>query len=138
MTQSRKHTPRVDDALSRQAEGHLQGAPAGGRAEEWRESETPANGEPEVSQIPRDDTQSRSDVPLNLSPYEIEQRSRMSRYLNRTTFPADRRELIRAAQAADAPDDVIEELRKLPSGETFENATRTWAVLDQDKIDRRF
>ncbi len=138
MTESRKHGPRLDDALDREAGSHTKGAPSGSRAEEWRESETPANDEPEVSAILHGDTESRSDIPMNLSPYEIEQRSRFSRYLNRTAFPANRKELIRAAQEAGAPDDVLEELHRLPSGAVFENAARAWAALDQNKIDRRF
>ena len=113
-------------------------APPGGRAHEWRDAEAPANGEPDVSTILRGDTESRSDIPMNFSPYEIEQRSRVARYLNRTTFPANRKDLIRAAQEAGAPDDVIEDLRGLPAGETFENASRAWAALDHNKLDRRF
>ncbi|HEY7226373.1 MAG TPA: DUF2795 domain-containing protein [Micromonosporaceae bacterium] len=137
MTASRKHAPRVDDDLERQARAHLQGAATGARAEESREPEPPLNGEPEVAAVPEADTQGRSDIPMNLTPYEIEQRSRFSRYLARSTFPADRHELIRAAQAAGAPDDVIDEVRSLPSGVTFENPARAWAALDH-RLDQRF
>lgn len=138
MTQSRKHGPRLDDALDREAKAHTTGSPSGSRVEEWREAETPATDEPDVSANLSGDTDSRSDVPMNFSPYEIEQRSRFSRYLNRTTFPANRKELIRAAQEAGAPDDVLDELHQLPSGAVFENAARAWAALDHNKIDRRF
>jgi hypothetical protein len=137
MTQSRLHGPRVDDELKRQAEGHTRGAPPGSRAEEWREPEPPAEGEPEVSATPEADTQARSDLPQNMSPYEIEERSRFGQYLPRSLFPADRRELLRAAQEAGAPDDIIDDLRQLPSGETFENPARAWAALDH-KLDQRF
>jgi hypothetical protein len=137
MTQSRKHTPRVDDELERQAEGHTSGGLTGGRAQEWRESETPLEGEPEVAQIPESDAEGLSDVPMNITPYELERRSRLARYLNRTAFPANRKELIRAAQDAGAPDDVIEDLRRLPSGEEFENPARAWAAIDH-KLDQRF
>jgi hypothetical protein len=137
MSQSRKHAPRVDEELERQAEGHTRGAPPGSRAEEWRESETPMEGEPEVTAAPQGDSLPRSDFPIHLTPYELEERSRFSRFLNRSTFPADRKELIRAARDSGAPDDVMDNLRRLPSGETFENAARAWAALDH-KMDRRF
>ncbi len=137
MTQSRKHTPRVDDELERQAQGHLKGSPPGGRAEEWRESETPAEGEPEVSATPHADALSRSAADLHLSPYEIEERSRFSRYLVRSVFPANRGHLLAAAREADAPQDIIEDIRSLPDGEMFETPARAWAAIGH-KIDQRF
>jgi hypothetical protein len=129
MTQSRKHAPRVDDELKRGVEGHVQGNPPGGRAEEWREPEPPAEGEPEVTAVPQPDQQVRSDADLPFTPYEIEERSRFTRYLHRGMFPADRREILRAARDAGAPDDLIEDLRRLPTGETFATPARAWAAL---------
>lgn len=137
MTQSRKHTGRVDDELERQARGYLEGAPPSARVEQWRDPETPVEGEPEVSAMPHPDPLSRSDVDLNLSPLEIEERSRFSRYLARSVFPAKRGQLLAAAREADAPDDIIEDLRRLPEGETFETPARAWAALHH-KIDQRF
>src|SRR5690349_6907767 len=115
--ESHKHGPRVDDDMKRRVEGHLQASSPGGRAEEWREPAPAAEGEPEVSVEPHPDPQSRSDVELHMTPYEIEERSRFTRYLERGMFPADCRELIRAAKAAGAPDDLVEDLRRLPSHE---------------------
>jgi hypothetical protein len=137
MTQSRKHAPRVDDELERQAEAHLKGAPPGGRAEEWREPEPPAEGEPEVGATPQADDLARSDADLHLTPRDIEERSRFSRYLARSAFPAKRKELLRAAREAGAPDDILEDLRRLPTDRIFETPARAWAALGH-KIDQRF
>src|SRR5258705_4583193 len=109
MTRSDKHTPRLDDELKREVEGHLQGSPAGSRAEEWREPESPADGEPEVTVAPQSDPVAWSDVPLHLTPNEIEERSRLGRYLPRSAFPADRGRLLPAARRAEAPDGLIEQ-----------------------------
>jgi Protein of unknown function (DUF2795) len=113
------------------------GSPSGSRAQEWREPQPPADGEPEVSAIPEPDPRSRSDVELDMTPDEIEGRSRLGRYLPRTAFPADRARLLEAATEAQAPDDVLDELRRLPEGETYETVARMWAALGHD-LDRRF
>ena len=137
MTRSSTHTPRVDEELTREVEAYLRGSPGGSRVEEWREPEAAADGEPEVSAVPQPDPLSRSDRPLELTPQEVEGRSRFSRYLPRGVFPADREALVRAGRAANAPDDVIEQLRRLPAGRTFPTAARAWAALGHP-LDHRF
>ncbi len=137
MTQSRKHAPRMDDELERQVEGHLQGQPGDARVEGWRESEPADDRQPQVSTVPYPDPQSRSDVDLQFTPKEIEDRSRLGQYLPRTLFPANREELLRAAEDAGAPDDVLDEIRTLPADQTVETPARAWAALTH-KIDQRF
>jgi uncharacterized protein DUF2795 len=137
MTRSDKHTPRVDDQLKREVEGHVHGSPSGGRAEEWRQPEAPANGEPEATAVPVPDSVARSDAEIVMTPEEVEGRSRLGRYLHRTALPADKTRLLEAAQDARAPDDVMEELERLPDDETFETAARVWAALGHD-LDHRF
>src|SRR5258705_10789092 len=97
MTRSSKRTRGVDGELAREVEPHLRGSLAGSRTEEWREPEPPADGDPEVSAIPQPDSLSRSDRPLELTPEEVEARSRFSRFLPRRAFPADRGGLGHAA-----------------------------------------
>ena len=137
MTDSSKHPPRVDEDLQRRSQGHLDGAPPGGRAQEWREPEPPAEGEPEVSATPHADSLSRSDVELELSPEELQARSRFGRYFARTSFPARRDQLLHDARQAQAPDDILEALSRLPAHQIFENATRAWAALGHP-IGQRF
>jgi hypothetical protein len=137
VSDSSKHGPRLDDQLKREVEGHLVGSSAGSRVEEWREPQPPVDGEPEVSAVPQPDSRSRSDVALDMTPDEIEGRSRLGRYLRRTVFPADRARLREAARQAQAPDDVLSELERLPAGETYETVARVWAALGHD-LDRRF
>jgi hypothetical protein len=137
MTRSDKHTPRVDDSLKREVEGHVHGSPSGGRAEKWRQPEAPANGEPEATAVPVPDWRGRSDAELVMTPEEVEGRSRLGRYLHRTAFPANKAKLLDAAEGARAPDDVLDELGQLPDGETFETAARVWVALGHD-LDHRF
>lgn len=137
VSESRKHPPRIDESLQREVEGHLQGSPGGGRAEDWREPEPSADGEPEVSAIPDGDELSRSDVPQVMTPRELEARSRFGRYLARTTFPAKREDLLNNARDSKAPEDILDDLRRLPEGETFETVARAWSALGRS-IDQRF
>jgi hypothetical protein len=137
MTESRKHSPRQDEALGRDADEYLPGAPHDSRAEESRETETPLEGEPEISAVPHADPQSLSEIELTMTPEEIDDRSRFGRYLPRSLFPAKRKELLHAAREAGAPDDVLDEIRGLPTDEVFETPARAWAALSH-KIDQRF
>ena len=137
MTESSKHGPRLDDQLKREVEGNVTGSPAGSRAEEWRDLQPPAEGEPEVSAVPEPDPRSRSDADLDMTPEGIEGRSRLGRYLPRMAFPADRTALLDAATKAHAPDDILDELHRLPADETYETVARVWAALGHD-LDRRF
>lgn len=138
MTESRKHTSRLDEELERGVKGHLQGASqTGGRAEDFREPEPSIEGEPEVSGVPQGDDVSRSDVPLVMTPREIAARSRFGQYLARSTFPAKREDLLRNARESKAPEDIMADLRRLPEDETFETVARAWQALGRS-IDQRF
>jgi Protein of unknown function (DUF2795) len=137
VSESRKHPPRVDDDLERRVEGHLQGSGPGGRAEDFREPEPSIEGEPEVSAVPDGDDVSRSDVPLVMTPRELDARSRFGRYLAMSTFPAKREDLLRNARESKAPEDILADLRRLPEGETFETPARAWAALGRS-FDQRF
>ena len=137
VSESRKHPPRVDDSLKRGVEGHLTGWLAGGRGEDWREPEPSIDGEPDVSSVPEADELSRSDVPQVMTPREIEARSRFGQYLARTTFPAKREDLLNNARASKAPEDILDDLRRLPEGETFETVARAWSALGRS-MDQRF
>lgn len=132
-----KHGPHLDEAMEREVRGHLRGAPAGGRVEEWREPEPSGEEEPDVSAVPRPDRRPVTGVDLVMTDAERERRSRLGTYLHRSVFPADREALIAAARAAHAPDDVMSELERLPHDREFETVARAWAALGHS-LDERF
>jgi Protein of unknown function (DUF2795) len=53
----------------------------------------------------------------------------LAAYLDRIAFPADREEILEAAGALNAPQDVIEEFRKLPAGTRFDSAEEAWEAV---------
>lgn len=132
-----KHGARQDDRLARETGGHVQGGHSP-RVEEWREPEPPAEGEPEPAELPED--QAVGGTPPGMDPEGVAGRSRLARYLRRSTFPADRDGVIAVARANEAPDDVLAELDDLPGALVYRNATDVWAALGHgtERDDGRF
>src|SRR5438309_1024540 len=93
---SDKHAARTDDELAHEVRSMTQGAPVEARADEHREHEGPADGEPTP------DARLSGDrgltPPDSLSFDEVEARSELARYLERKAFPGDRDALIVSAQ----------------------------------------
>jgi hypothetical protein len=121
-----KHSPRVDDELAREVEGTVQSV-AGSREEEWREAEPTGEDHPQPTVVPEGDT--RAGVPQGMTPEEVEQRSRLGRYINRTALPGDRAALRESAVDNEAPDDVVAEIDRLPSDREFQTVSEVWAAL---------
>jgi hypothetical protein len=112
---SEKHNPRLDDQMKQETESLVRGAPVEARAEEFREQEGPANGEPTPD--------------ADITSDEVEQRAELARHLGPAPFPGDREALLEAARSEHAPDWVIQQLESLPSGDRFENVEAVWTAL---------
>ncbi|GIF70290.1 hypothetical protein Ais01nite_83250 [Asanoa ishikariensis] len=121
-----KHSPRVDDELAHEVDGIVKGT-TGGRAEEFREAEPPGDGQPEASMVPEGDD--GSGAPQGMTAEEVELRSRFGRYINRSALPGDRDGLRRDAEGNEAPDDVLAEIDRLPTGVRFQTVSEAWAAL---------
>jgi hypothetical protein len=133
---SSKHGPRVDEAMAHEVRGQMQAGGAGARAEEWREPEPPGEDQPEASWIPGGERP--GGAPPGLTVDEAEQRSQLGRYLDLSVLPADRDGLRRNAEENRAPDVVLAEVERLPSGTTFHTVSQVWAALGGDNEQRRW
>lgn len=133
---SSKHGPRMDEQLAEETHGLRRGSPTSARAEDSRDPEPPAEGDPRVSAVPHADRRSVSEPQLEMAPDDIEGRSRLGRYLPRSAFPADREGLLRAAREANAPDDILALLAELPPATKFPTVARVWAGLGHPLEDR--
>jgi hypothetical protein len=51
----------------------------------------------------------------------VDRRAAIAEALGKEVWPADRDTLVARAQESNAPDRVLADLRRLPSGESFEN-----------------
>lgn len=114
---STKHNPRLDDELQHEMQGMLKGDRQT-HAEEWREVEPSAEGDPDVDVDPAGTLV--GGTPAGMDRDAVVARAELARWLDRADFPSDGPQLVEAARDHRAPDVVVAELERLPSGQTFE------------------
>jgi hypothetical protein len=114
---STKHSPRVDDELEHEMQGMLRGEHAN-RAEEWREVEPQAEGDPDIDRVP--DGSYTGGTPTGMTPDAVAARAELARWLDRADFPATGSGLVEAARDHRAPDAVVAELGRLPERDSYE------------------
>ncbi len=118
---STKHSPRLDDELKKEVGSLTHGSPTESRKEEWREQEGAGDDEREPS--------ARTVDPQGLGPDNETARAELSRHLRLSAFPGDREALLAEAEENDAPQPVLDALRKLPPAVKFETVYDIWEAL---------
>jgi hypothetical protein len=114
---STKHSAREDDALKHETEGMMR-AGRSTHAEEWKDPEPVAEGEPDIDTSPADTLV--GGVPVGMSPDAVVARAELARWLDRADFPNTGADLVEAARDHRAPDAVADELSRLPADEVYE------------------
>ncbi|MGY1641093.1 DUF2795 domain-containing protein [Geodermatophilus sp. SYSU D00703] len=112
-----KHSPRLDEELEHETQGMLR-AERATRAEEWREVEPVAEGDPDLTADPQGTLV--GGTPVGMDADAVVRRAELARWLDRADFPSDGPALVEAALDHRAPDAVVDELRRLPEGQTYE------------------
>jgi hypothetical protein len=130
-----KHGPRLDDEMGREVNGLVHGT-AGGRAQEWRQAEPPGEDQPEASTTPNGNR--RSGTPQGMTTADVEERSRLGRFINLNALPGDRELLISNALENEAPADIIAQLDQLPPDVEFRTISEVWAALGRRNETRRW
>jgi len=105
------------------------------RVDEVRDPEPSGEDQPYVSLVPGGIQ--TGGAPPGMTYDEVEQRSRMGRYIPMASLPGDGARLIAGARDLNAPDDIIEELSKLPDGEEYQTVSQVWAALGHHNEERR-
>jgi uncharacterized protein DUF2795 len=131
---SSKHSPRLDDEMAHEVRGIVQGG-VDNRVEEFHDPEPAGEDQPSASYMPGGAT--TGGAPPGMTHDEVEQRSRLGRFIPMASLPGDRETLIAGARSLNAPDDVIDELSRLPEGETYETVNQIWAALGHHNEERR-
>jgi hypothetical protein len=129
-----KHGPRLDDQMEHEVRGMLQGG-VDTRVEEWRDPEPPGEDQPTATRAPGG--YERAGVPIGMTPEEVDQRSRIGRFIPLSALPGDREDLLAAAEEMEAPRDVIDRLASLPADRVFETVNQVWAALGGHNEERR-
>jgi Protein of unknown function (DUF2795) len=124
---SSKHGPRLDEQLAHEVRDEVRPGPAGGRAEEWREPEPAADGEPEARWTPLG--HHGVDTDDDRDPDYREERARIGKYLPRALFPATGAQIVAQARKVNAPNEVLEALATLDQGHRYANAQELWKSL---------
>ncbi|MEU8300161.1 DUF2795 domain-containing protein [Micromonospora sp. NPDC048909] len=123
-----KHGPRIDEQMSQEVAGLVQGPGTGGsRVDESRVPEPAGEDQPEATTAPAGEL--RSGAPKGMSSQDVERRSRFGRFITMTALPGDREALIANAQSNEAPDDIIADLERLPEGTRYQTISEVWAAL---------
>jgi hypothetical protein len=130
---SDKHSPRLDEELDHETRSLQQGAPVESRVEEHREQESPGDGQPTPDARLTGGRATAASLDLD----DAETRADIARFLTPSTFPADRERLVADAEGNQAPDEVLERLRALPAGRTYENVQDVWGALG-GTVEHRF
>lgn len=123
-----KHSPRVDDNMSQDVSGLVQGPGAGGsRVEEYRQPEPAGEDQPEPKTLTAG--ASRGGNPQGMSMDDVEGRSRLGRFITMTALPGDREALLANARENQAPADIVAALEGLPDGTRYQTVSEVWAAL---------
>ena len=123
---SNLHSARMDDALKGETEGLVR-AGRDTHAEEWKTPEPAGEDQPDVDRVP--DGTLTGGVPAGMTEKDVEGRSELATYLDRSVFPALGTLLVDNAMQNDAPDAIVQQLRRLPSGREFLNVGEVWTEL---------
>jgi hypothetical protein len=117
---SSKHSPRVDEEMKQEVLGTVQGI-AGSRAEEWKMAEPAGEDQPDPSGLP----------------HSGEARVvRLGRYIGPAALPGDRDAIRRSAEVLLAPDDVLDDIDRLPDGMVFSTISEIAAQLGYGSAER--
>jgi hypothetical protein len=73
-----------------------------------------------------------------MQPADVVGRSELAGYLTGAPYPAVREQLIEVALEQHAPDHVVDEVRRLPSGRAFANVGDVWSTLGGGTERERF
>lgn len=132
---SDKHSARMDDALESEVHGMLT-AGHDTRGEEWSSAEPSGEDQPDVDLVPNGTL--AGGVPAGMTERDVEQRSRLASYLGKQVWPAGQAALVDKAEQLNAPDDVLDQLRRLPTSAVFDNLQEVWQALQGGTESRRF
>lgn len=122
--ESTKHGRRIDEELHHETASILQGSPVVGKTRDDLRQEDPDEGLDVEGEI-------RPDIPdlSEVTGPEADARAELARAVAGARFPADRAELIAAAQHTDAGDTVFAALSQIPENERFANVQAIWERL---------
>jgi hypothetical protein len=127
-----KHAARLDEEMAHEVRGLVQGDGSDSRVEEFHDPEPAGEDQPDPGR-----GRLAGGAPPGMTYEEVEERSRLGRFIPRSSLPGDRDALILGASGLNAPDDVLRQLAELPANETFRTVNEIWEALGHANEQRR-
>ena len=132
---SDKHSARMDDALEAEVAGMMR-AGRETRGQQWNSAEPSGEDQPDVDLVP--DGTLAGGVPDGMTELDVEQRSQVAAYLGKEIWPAGGQVIVAKAEEMNAPDAVLDQLRRLPQSAVFDNVQQVWQALQGGTEQHRF
>jgi hypothetical protein len=129
------HSPRLDDAQKHEVEGLVR-AGRSTHAEEWKDPEPSGEDQPDIDRAPNDTLV--GGTPEGMTNADVEGRAELASHLGHTGWPMVREQIIGKLVDDQAPDALVDMVRGLPSGRTFENVNEVWETLGGHVETHRF
>jgi len=123
---SDKVSPRLDDELKHETEGLVRSGHST-HAEEWKDPEPPGEDQPAADRAA--DGNLYGGTPAGMEPDDVEGRSELASYLGKDCYPMVRAQVIDLVMDRNAPDRVVDLVKRLPSDREFTNVNEIWSAL---------
>ena len=133
--QSNKHGSRLDDAMEREVESLVRGAPIEARTDPGRAMEDAADGEPTPEAIIETAAPDTAESGA-ISHSDVRRRSELAIHLRPSVFPATRGAIVAVAEQEDAPGELLAALERLPLTQVFHTTEEVWEALGGAHEDR--
>jgi hypothetical protein len=121
-----KHGRILDEQMSHEVRAIVQGG-VDSHVEEASDPEYPGDDQPNITW--QGDGTRTGGAPIGMTPDDVEERSRLGRYIPRSSLPGNRDDLVVGAVGLHAPDDIIDLLKQLPAEEKYATVSEVWAAL---------
>jgi hypothetical protein len=132
---SDKHSPMVDDQLKHETEG-LTRSGHSTHAQEWKDPEPSGEDQPDADRAP--DVSRHGGTPPGMDADDVEGRAEVATFLGKDAYPMVREQIIGLAIDRQAPERVVDLVRRLPSGREFHNVNEIWEALGGHTETTRF
>lgn len=132
---SNKHSARMDDAMEGEVHGMMT-ANRETRGEQWNTAEPSGEDQPDVDLAPTGTL--AGGVPDGMTERDVEERAELASYLGKEVWPAGAAALLAKAEELNAPDAVLDQLRRLPQSAVFDNVQGVWQALQGGTEDHRY
>ena len=123
---SDKHSPMRDDELKHETEGLVRGGHST-HAEEWKDAEPSGEDQPDADLAPAGTL--HGGTPPGMDADDVDGRAEVATYLGKDAYPMVREQVIDLVIERNAPERVVDLVRRLPAGRPFRNVNEIWEAV---------